>query len=276
MTTELNQGGEFEPIHAAHAIEQVAFVLQFDRPIDDTIFSNLLAEAEKFKEELPGKFLLQGMNIAIGNQAFTQQNISAGLMLQRAAPDTSIELELRIERSSLTFRTTRYTRWDTVWAQASKYFNAFLPLYLDQVRLLAVSLNYIDKFAWNGDPSNCVVSAMIRSESKYVCGHVFEAKDFWHSHTGLFIRVDDYTKRLLNVNLDYLDEPRPEGPKRIISITTVVTDQLSQPGYNEYLGTKEEALAMVNTRMNDMHTFGKAVLGDIMTPQMSKRIALTE
>jgi len=278
MSEALNQSGHFEPIHAAHAIEQVAFILQFDRPFDDSAFSSIRIETDQFKDDLPGKIEIQGVSFAIGAQPIpiAQPHSSAGLVLRRASPDGSVEIELRVERSSLTFVTTSYTRWDAVWAQASRYFNTLLPIYLSQARLMAVSLNYGDKFVWNGSLDSFCPNSLINSESKYISKHILETKELWHNHTGLFIRADDFTKRLLNLNVDCLDEPLPEGPRRIVVITTVVTDQLNQPGYNEYTGDQSDTIALVNTHMRDMHIFGKQVFGDLMTSQMSKRIALTE
>jgi uncharacterized protein (TIGR04255 family) len=276
MSDALTQDGHFEPIHAAHAIEQVAFVLQFDHPFDDAVFSKLRIIADGFKEELPGKVEIQAVSFSLGMQPITQQSTSNGLVLRRMAPDGSVEIELRIERASLTFITTCYSRWQAAWIQASKYFNTVLPLYLDQAKLTAISLNYIDKFVWVGNLDNCVPNLLIRPETKYICKHIFDTKDFWHSHTGSFIRVNKFIKRLLNINVDYLDETRPEGTKRIIAITTVVTDQFNQPSYEEFAGDQNATIEEINKRMQDMHNFGKQVFSDLITSQMSQRIALKE
>lgn len=280
MTNAVNQTANFEPIHAAHAIEQVAFVVQFDRPFDDAVFSEIRKITKQFEAELPGKMEIQSMSFAISGQPVLQspQHAPTGLILRRMAPDGSVEAELRIERTSLTFLTTRYTRWDAIWSQATIYFNVLLPLYITQggARLLAVSLNYIDKFAWAGDLANCTPNSLLRQESKYISKHIFETKEFWHSHTGSFIKVSNFVKRLLNVNVDYVDEPVRDGLRRVISITTVLTDQFNQVGYDEYVANQEESIAMINTRMQDMHIYGKNVLNDLITHQMSQRIALTD
>lgn len=281
MTNAVNQTANFEPIHAAHAIEQVAFVVQFDRPFNDAIFSEIREISKRFEADLPGKMEIQSMSFAIGAQPVLQspqQHAPTGLILRRTAPDGSVEAELRIEQRSLTFLTTRYTRWDEIWSQATVYFNVLLPLYITQAgaRLLAVSLNYIDKFAWNGNLANCTPNSLLRPESKYICKHIFETKDFWHSHTGSFIRVNNFTKRLLNINVDYIDELVRDGTRRVIGITTVLTDQFNQAGYDEYVADQDASIAMINNRMQDMHIFGKSVLTDLITYQMCQRIALVE
>ena len=201
------------------------------------------------------------MNFAIGMQPFiqsAQQSSPNGLILQRIAPNGSIDIELRIERTSLTFLTTRYARWDVIWAQANLYFNILLPLYFtDGTKLFAVSLNYVDKFAWVGDLANFDPKLLLRPESKYISKHILETNEFWHSHTGSFIRVSNYIKRLLNINVDHVDELLPNGTRKTISITTVLTDQFNQAGYDEYVADKDASIAMINTSMQNMHTSGK-------------------
>jgi hypothetical protein len=107
-----------------------------------------------------------------------------------------------------------------------------------------------------------------------VCPHVFETREFWHSHTGKFIRASGNVKRLLNVNVDYLEETTAKGSRRVVSITTVLTDMLNQPNYSPTKINSKDALDFVDNSMEDLHVFGKEVLREIICPEMSKRIAL--
>lgn len=281
MTIAANQTANFEPIHASHAIEQVAFVVQFDRPFNDDIFSAIKEITKQFETELPGKVEIQSLSFAIGAQPVFQsaQQVSPnGLILRRMAPNGSVDAELRIERTSLTYLTTRYTRWDEIWAQATVYFKVLLPLYLNEsgAKLLAVSLNYVDKFAWVGDLAGFTAIYLLRPESKYISKHILETNEFWHSHTGSFIRINNFIKRLLNINVDHVDELLPNGTRKTISITTVLTDQFNQAGYDEYVADTDASIAMINTSMQNMHISGKDVLIDLITHQMCQRIALLE
>lgn len=273
MSDTSSQKGQFEPIHAAHAIEQVVFALQFDRPIEDAMFAEVRKAAEQFKSELPGQIEIQGFALMLTTAGPVP---NAGFLFRRVAPDGTVENELRVDNSSVTFRTMLYTRWDAVWSQASKFFKALVPIYATQVRISGISINYVDKFAWSGNLTACKPSLLLRAESKYLCPHVFEAKDFWHSHTGAFIRVDNNTKRLLNVNVDYLDENRSGEVSRVVAITTVLTDQLNQPGYDPYVAEGSDIIKFVDDHMQGMHVFGKSVFGNIINDEMSRRIALIE
>lgn len=274
MSEFIKQAGEFEPIHAAHAIEQVAFVIQFDREFNEQTLAKLRVVAEQFKDDLPGATEIQSIGFAFGAPiASVQHGQVAGLVRKSVGRDGSLECELRMDKTGITFVTTRYTRWNNAWEQVSKYLKALLPLYLEEANLLAIGLNYVDKFAWVGDPDKCDPALLIQRDSKYISKHIFETKEFWHSHTGVFVRADDHTKRLLNLNVDYLDDFRPDGVKRVVSVTTTVTDQFNQPGYSP-LSHDAGNENLIFGHMQTMHVFSKQVFSNLITPEMSNRIAL--
>jgi len=281
MSATLVQKGHFDPLHAAHAIEQVVFVVQFDPPLDEPQLLEIREAALQFKSEkdLPGQMEIQEIAIAFGAPGAAapppRMPTGPGLVLMSTGRDGTVQNELRVERASLTFRTTLYSRWDAVWVQARRYFESMLPKYVQYSQISAVSLNYVDKFVWSGTLDQCSPNLMLLPRSKYVCPHVFEVTEFWHSHTGKFIRTDTHTKCLLNVNVDYLDEINGVDTRRVVAITTVLTDMLNQLGYSPTRVAKDNALHFVDERMQKLHAFGKEVLGDIVSPEMSKRIALT-
>lgn len=275
----MNEQG-FEPIHDAHAIEQVAIIVEFNHLLDDLSLIEVYKLSEKFKDDLPGKVEMakQGLSIPLEKQGAVTHHppISMGIGLRRVAPDGTIVDELRIERSSITFITTSYTRWGKIWGKASLYFKELLPTYLSNgSSLIAIGLNYADKFVWKGDPDECNPKFLIREDSKYICNHIFGTKELWHSHTGVFIRVDNHTKRLLNVNIDYIDDIKPEGQKKIVSIATTITDQFNQPSYIP-LDNTENQFSIIESHLNDIHVFSKSVLSELIIENMCKRIALNE
>lgn len=276
MPDDQNQNGHFEPIHEAHAIEQVLFALQIDRPLDDAAFSEVRKVAEQFQSELPGHAEIQGITLAIGAPGPTPQDALAGSVFRKVRPDGTIESELRVDRLSVTFRTTLYTRWDAVWIRARKYFDAVIPKYVSQASISGIGLNFVDKFAWSGKPTECRPDSLLRKGSKYICPHIYLAQDLWHSHTGIFLRVDDATKRLLNINIDCVDENRPNGSRRVIAIKTVLTDLINQPGYVPSKVAAGDVGGFLDAHMQKLHVFGKEVFGSTINDEMSKRIALID
>lgn len=271
-----NQG--FEPIHEAHAIAQVAFILQFTNPISESSFEDAKLKSNEFDNELPGKNNIteQGIQIHLGNQgqALPLNVITTGVRRTKSLPDGAIESDLRIERSSITFITTRYTRWATIWEQCTRYFIELLPYYLNDSNFLnSINLNYIDKFIWKDSPATCNPELLLRNNSRYVSQHIFGVEDLWHSHTGAFIRFDNFTKRLVNVNVDCLDELHDDKPRRTIAIATSIADHFNQPDY-EPLSTDIEPNKAIDDHMQSMHVLGKKIISELITENMCKRIAL--
>jgi len=278
MSVTLKKTGCFEPIHAAHAIEQVVFVLQFDEPLSEEIFAQVQARAKQFETESDMPRLIRRAGISISfspaGQSAQPPQQKPGFMLRRMRADGSIEKELRVEPDSIAFMTSLYTRWDAIWVQAKNYFKQLAPLYAANSRLVGIGLNYVDKFIWTGDKAECRASALLRADSKYLCPHIFEAQDFWHSHMGAFIRTDEETKRLLNVNVDHLEENRADEMRRVVSVITVLTDMLNQQDYTPVEVSAENIDQFLDRHAKGLHLFGKEVLGNIINDEMSKRIAL--
>jgi len=276
MSDVPNQNGNFNPAHEAHSIEQVLFVVQFGRPLTDEELLKVRQSTSVFKvsKELPATTELQGFTINMGMGA--PMPVQNGFMLYRTGPDGTVEKELRIERNSVTFRTTHYSRWENIWNEAKKYFEPIIPLFSTNNKATGISLNVFDKFIWSGAIEKCSAEALLSRESKYLCPYLFENKDLWHSHTGAFIRVDDQTKRLININIDSLDEIQGNNPCRVVVIATVLTDLLNQPGYTPYDLEEINSMAEIESKFQELHIYGNGVFGNIINYDISKRIALID
>lgn len=271
--------GKFEPIHDAHAIEHVQIIINFAQPLDDVLFGHVRQAMADYKAELPGGSELQSIAIAFGQTpgffAGAPGQISKGFFMQRMAPNGAIEAEVRVEANSITFRTTLYSRWKAVWGQFSKYLKSIGGIYAGNSSVMQVSLSFVDKFVWIGERDSCRPKLLLRPKSLYLCPYVYESPDLWHSHTGAFLPVDEHTKRLLNVNVDYLDEQMVEQPRRIINISTVLTDILNQPGFTPHNLAPAEAFDKLQERLVQLHEQSKYFFGEVISDEMCKRIALS-
>lgn len=277
MPETTNGIGVFEPVHEAHSIEQTAFVLKTSQPLSDAAFSQVRDAAKQFSEELPGFEETQSISFAIAAGAQLPIPIppgSGGVVLHKARPDSTIEDELRLDRSSIVFKTTAYTRWEAVWSKARKYFEVVAPIYAKHAKIEGLSLNVLDKFVCTSSTNECKPEQILRSGSAYLCPHIFKTSDFWHSHTGAFVRVDNTIKRLFNVNADYLEERLKGETRRIIAITTVLTDMFNQPNYESLNLEGQNIVGFIDTRMNNLHVAGKSMFSEIINEATCKRVAL--
>ena len=268
--------GRFEPIHDAHAIEQVALVALFSQPLEEDQLTIAFTVAEQFRSELPGTHQLQLQTISIGLVGMSPKSPGGlfGKLFTSTRKDGSIESELRVDRNGITFRTTAYTRWAGIWDQARRYFETLFPLYIAGAEIASVALNYIDKFYWDGNAAEMRPDSLLRVGSPYVCPYVYQATDLWHSHMGIFLRLNESIRRLVNINLDCNDE-NPPTRRRVVTVTTVLTDMLNQPGYSA-IRLGDSATKFFCDRARELHADNKAILGQIVNDQMCRRIGLTD
>lgn len=274
-----NENEHYEPVHSAHAIEQVVLFFKIDRFLDDNEFASVRSAAEKFEKELPGRAEMQTFTVNVGfpGQFASQTGQSNGVVMSRTAPNGSLEKELRIERGSLTFRTTIYRRWNTFLSDASIYLSELIPLYaLSTTRISSVGLSVVDKFFWAGSPENARPRDLFRENTKYLSPHLLDATDLWHCHTGCFKSIDDNTKRLLNINVDCTDEASFGTKRRSIIIGKAVTDFFNQEGLKETVIEGTDAFGFFAEQMPRLHAEDKSSLVDLISQRMASRIALVD
>jgi uncharacterized protein (TIGR04255 family) len=268
----------FKPVHAAHAIERVSTGIQFAQPLSETDFKEIRELASAFSDDLPRQVEIQAMMLAIGPPGGSPEPpFPGGFLLQNMERDGSVSSELRIETASVTYRTDTYTRWHDVWSKAKKYFDILIPKFLSYSEVVSINLTYVDKFVWDGELSECQPKLLLRNKSEYICSHVYNSGELWHSHTGKFLRVEDKFKRLLNLNIDCLDEKEASGnDQRVVKILTVVTDNINQPGYKTVEIKSDTVVDFIDEHMRELHIFSKNTFGKIICDEMCKRIGLLE
>lgn len=263
----------FDPVHEAHSIEQVAFVLQFDRFLEDDAFKAIVEESSKFEKQLPAKSMIQNFAIAFGTPNSPPPNVHGAVSYRKFATNGTLDTELRVERNGFTYVTTSYTRWNPTWQKAKEYLEALLIQYIKHARVSTISLSYTDKYIWRGTDNEFRPNLLIDEASKFVSHNIFSMEDFWHSHTGAFYKVSPHVKRLLNFNVDALEEPIQGKMNKVISLTTVLTDMLDQPGY-ESLDSRANLVDVFNESMQSMHNFSKEILKSTLATEVQKRIGL--
>lgn len=275
----------FEPLHQAHAIEQVALIVTFQRPLDLALLRaardavgnppDLPARAELRAFALPAGPGMLPVGAAVPGGALPAGAAPlGGFVFTRMRPDGSDEMEFQVQRQQVSFRTMLYTRWAKVFARAQQLFEAVLPLYLRHAPIGAIAMNYVDKFVCLATPDACDARPLLRKDSPYLAPNVFDARDLWHCHTGAFSHPDEQTKRLISVNVDLLTDKVDDKDRTVLSIASVLTDGFNQAGYKPMELTPEAGPGFIFQRFDALHALDKVVLGSIIMPSVAKRIAL--
>jgi len=277
MSSNGDQKKGFEPLHKGHAIEQVIISVVMDSEIPEGTLTEI-KQTIGTPEELPAYAELAAVSFAVGPGLPASAALApstTGHLFRKVRPDGITENELKAHRNTLSFRTTLYTRWNVLWSLAKTYIEKLLPYYARHGRVAQLSLNYIDKFIWYGAKDQYDITQVLRRDSPYLAGHIFETKDLWHIHTGRFMLADDATKRLINVNSDYLDERRQGETRRTISIRTALIDSFNQAGFNEFNLVNQQLIDSVDKHFQELHELDKVILKSILTADTARRIALS-
>lgn len=276
MAADIDPSGQFDPLHAAHAIEQVALVVQFNRPMVDEELAAVRVVMLTLQSELPAVQQLRALNFALinGNASVAPAEVDAGLSLSRIGPNGSVEKELKLERQSITYRCTTYTRWAEISAECLKYFSTVFPPLSDGIHISSLGLTFVDKFIWSGNPLDAKPRSLLSEESPFLGKYVFDLKDMWHLHTGAFLKPSDETKRLLNINIDCGDELYDGVPKRVVGISTVINDLFNQHGFTPSTRQARTSLEFVSDRMNQLHEVLKDVFAQLINAEMKVRTGL--
>ncbi|MDM0081636.1 TIGR04255 family protein [Variovorax sp. J31P179] len=282
MATEGAQD-RFEPLHDAHAIEQLVATIQFEQPLSDEAIRAGIGAMASFQSKLKGFHDIRGVGFQFGPGGVIPmaqtQNAPADGHVRFATDEAGVVLrELRLDRQSLVFRTQAYTRWDAIWTEAQTYISEILPV-LGEASVSAFALHYIDKFLWTGRPDKCRPGPLFRPGSPYLAPRSLESDDLWHCHSGQFRTASPEAKRLEVVDIDCIDEAMHRPPStldthRVVRISTVITDRFNQPGYKPRKVDCKSAMGVASESFPALHTELKRVFSEILSDEYAVRVGM--
>lgn len=190
----------FEPVHSDHAIVEVAFQIECDRPFADADIPALVALAREFRDDLPAFRQLPLQRAGeLGLPPDAMAQLASGSVAVEFASlrrDASLEWRLLCADRVVTVNCAVYTRWARVWSAASRYFRrVFDATSISGPRAIrAVTLEYVDEFFWRAEgrsetqvPS---LDELVDFESELVPRDLSKRGAIWHLHQGWFDRSD--------------------------------------------------------------------------------------
>jgi uncharacterized protein (TIGR04255 family) len=205
-----------------------------------------------------------------------------GSMKQVAAPanaprtfaSANQTTSLTVSPEGLLWTSTSYVRWQPFVGDFERYVLPLLKDFLDTVSIVAVKLEYWDRFFWSGDWDNFSVGELLKSNSEFFTPGAVKRPKQWHSHAGWFDKEGDF-RRLTNVHIDVAEiTTNPDIAGRpSVGIYSALTDQANVAGYG---AVKIEDLNgdFVIERLEAQHLALKEILGHIITEEMGSRIGL--
>lgn len=273
---------EWKPLHDNHAINVMGLSVTFTEPLPAVLFRKAIAVAEqsalneglRHKQPLLNTFQF---NVQGGVPQPLQQLPSGGALFSSYFENSSlpgvapqISEQVQIEPQTVMYRTWGYVSW--TW-QKERYLRLLadcLSMIEGSAGVSLIRLEYQDRFLFEGDPREASVASLLRAGSRYLSPHIFEENGMWHSHTGHFLPKDGVAQKLLQINVDALDEGFPAEIQRWINIATARE--------NRYPASLDEIVAFelnsLATVLDSEHDELKIALAEIINDETANRIYL--
>lgn len=187
----------FEPAHSDHAIVEVAFQIEFDRPFTGEELVALRALAREFRDDLPAYRELT-LQRAGDPQMPSYTSVppgvgSSGVELASLRRDASLEWRLLCADRFVTVNCTVYTRWERIWSAVKRYFGRVVDVtsVSGPRGSRAVTLEYVDEFIWNPRTTTPSFGELIHFDSELVPRDLSKRGAIWHLYQGWFEQPED-------------------------------------------------------------------------------------
>lgn len=272
----------WQPFNDNHAIDVMAAVVSFAQPVPDLTLKKILKAAEDvaFPAGLRSRHRSHSM-VVVDPQGVSAipPNVSGFIFNASsegddALPGRRVAEQLQVDTNSVVYRIWRYVSWSWQIERMHLLMAPAIKVAQSVTAIGSVRLEYLDRFWFDGDPADAIISSLLRRDCPYLASHIFERKDLWHVHTGAFLATNPI-KRLQQVLVDALDAPAlgnlTEEIKRWIHITTALEDRFAMDGENDPRDNPDFPFNSFDT----MHVELKNLLSTIITAESANRIYLT-
>lgn len=273
-----NMNPALRPYGEKHAIRNMAFAVEFERPLDSSQIKKALSCHKILKDELPRKLERRAVTVNLdpellaGAQSISGSPDLGGFTFDSLLPDGRARWSLTVAFKHLAVSCSEYTRWVEVWEKARRYIQHILPILLEERRVNAFGLQYVDEFLWESEEQFQAVF-LFRDTSRYLVQNVFDLNNLWHSHHGYFMDSDvPAPHRQHNVvNVDLL--PGEDVPLRARIGTTHKCIFDPSNDIKALLGD-EQSNGLISTHMDNMRQANKDILIDLLVENVAQRISL--
>jgi uncharacterized protein (TIGR04255 family) len=271
----------FDPVGEAHSIDEFFLAIRFTRPVSDELFTSSRAKLREaaLAADMPAANLFGAIQIPhVPGVPEWEVSVAvpqpSGIAYQRYTKYGTVQEELRLEPTMISYRTSAYRRWVNVTEIVEKAIFPIVKAYLKEVpSVSALVIQYIDRFYSKiGGNQDC--SELFEPASPWIVSPLAKSKTLWHSHCGLFEDASDGVRRLINVNVDVSDRKPPgsEDARRSVAVLTLCSDQFMDT--NRLLDT-EGFPSEARSRFDNLHVRSKQILAEVLSTPYRKRISLT-
>jgi uncharacterized protein (TIGR04255 family) len=257
------------PIGNRNAIETMAFMIAFERPISAGTGENLLGLEALLKDELPNFSRINSLMVRVEEGKPTPLSTYGGVLLQRFGPDGRPVWTLRADGNAVIVSCHDYESWLTESTHAIDYLRkAILATVDDDNPATMLALQTIDKFIAEKH-AVYKITDVFNKKTRYLTKQAAESGHLWHVFQGWFEQNDEDggDGRYLNV-LNLSTNEAPNG--HITSIDHTVQFQLRNPKVPKEVADE----ASINGVFYNLHTRNKMIISELLNARQCRAIGL--
>ena len=273
---------QYLPFTEQHSIQEVQVALHFQREFaEEEIVSARAGFEPTIKDALPRRAELRGGSVTVDMSAEGAQvrpgRIGSGLVgfqYSRIKGDGKPSRILELANNVVSVRILEYEGWDTVRKDIIDYTKALLAfLDLEANPVMAASLNFTDRYTFDGDSTEAKAELLFVKENEYITTRSFTAGPLWHCHSGWFEQLGTAGRILnrLNIRSNLIDL----APTVTIEHQATVQFATPRQSFETVFGLSEESGGIAGI-LDSLHDKNKEILTALIQPEMLAKIGMSE
>lgn len=279
---------ETTPIRKTNAIDEIAFVVQFEKDIDDKTLAQLMALKDELSSDLPYNEVINVFHTVFSAQGTGSSTSKPGGVVcakKFEGEPSRFAWSVKIVSKNIVVTCSEYTNWKEVKEKALGFLAIVLKkLDLEENPVAEIVFQCVDKFIYTGTPEQYQMSNVFNVESaSFLTPHATQAPPggrpypyAWHINQGWFSSHEDMqVLNNLSLNSQRKDDQSPHETtiSHLVAIRksdrTSIRDKELLSGNGQESGYLEKAMEVA-------HTSNKQVLLNLLNEDMSKDVGLKD
>ena len=273
---------EYLPFREKHSIQEaqigLLFLGRFDRQDIET--TRGVAEAE-LSDILPISAEVRGGSLQIDitnpSEPSPMGSMSSdlvGFQFSKVQGNGQQARVLQLTENVLSASILDYESWDLASQHIGQCFFAVLrSLPLNRNPVVGFSHRFIDRFTYDGRPSEARAELLFIKESPYIAEHIFESGPTWHCNTGWFDTVIGKERDRVLHNLNISSQPVDLSSAVMIDHHATIHLEAPRQSIRAIWDPSDEEIGLTQA-LDMLHDKNKGILKKILLPEMLSRIGL--
>jgi hypothetical protein len=262
------------PIHKAHSVACLNYIIQLSRPIAPAELEALQPAFDSLSDELPLHLQLTSARVDLHNGVGQAQTEKAGESCQRLAPDGQPQWALNTAESRIAAQCTDFQQWQSDWQRAKRLLDVIctpLSIIAPGIGVVALIHSILHQFVSTEDVKAYDCRSLFKEGCRFLTRQVEDSGPIWHVHQGWFepleVPIRGRLLHIVNIGTTIMDR------KVVTSIDQGTHYQFPKP---EPLGSFFGPISRQapDTYFEDAHRRNQDLLISSLKPDVLRRIGL--